>query len=93
MVIEVPSIESLKGFITTEFQKIAMELKGLRQDYKSIDSCLNVIVGKLGQIDSFTTQLQIVVDTVKGKVGGLEGRTGKVERLIHNVDEDLENFN
>lgn len=47
----------------------------------------------MGHIEAFTSQLQTVVETVKGSAEGLEGgRVGKVERLTKNIDEDLEDF-
>lgn len=59
------SLEQFKKIMSKKFQKITVELKGLRSDYKSIDSCLTTIETKLDHIESFTTRLYSKVNATK----------------------------
>lgn len=53
MVVGTSSLESFK-----EFQKITSEVKGLRSDYKSIDSHLTAKEAKLDHTEPTMTQLE-----------------------------------
>lgn len=54
--VEISSLNSLKEFLNFELQKNSLDLKDLKQDFKTVEILLCTVEGKY--VEAFTGQLQ-----------------------------------